>query len=140
MRINEIFGRGPKPNPFAGSMIKTPVYHGTSKKFNQFNRPPHGTFFALDRDWAERAYGDSVIVCYVNVPKLYKLKSSNEFDEQVMEAFYYKDYHLLPGYIQSLKSEGYSAMLAPPTKRSNPEILCVFDNATIVNALTGKAM
>ena len=123
-------------NPFKGSTFKTPVYHGTNEKFSKFHRPAHGVFFTPHREWAAGHYGTSVLTCYINAPNVYQLQYGKEFDEKVIDAFFDRNYAVLPEYIQLLKSKGYVAMQAP----GDSEMICVFDNAPIVNAATSKEM
>ena len=134
MRLTEI-ARTQK-NPFPQSKITVPVYHGTNEKFSKFRRPPHGVFFTPHKYWALEHYGNNVLTCFINVPKLYVLRYGKEFDEEVLGAFFDRDYNLLHKYIEKLKSKGYNAMQAP----GDSEMICVFENAQIINADTGKEM
>lgn len=123
-------------NPFPNSKVKVPVYHGSHEKFDKFNRAESGIFFTPHIEWAKGIYGPDVITCYINVPKLYKLTWDRPFDAKILDAFFDRDYEILPAYIQKLKSKGYSGMQSP----TDSEMICVFDNAQIVNANTGKEM
>lgn len=122
--------------PFPTSKVTVPVYHGTSESFDKFNRPAHGVFFTPYEEWAADHYGDSILTCYVNVKKLYTLRYGNAVDEKIMDALFDREYATLAKYIELLKSKGYDAMQAP----GDSEMICVFDNAQIVNAATGKEM
>ena len=134
MRLDEIT-KTPE-NPFPQSKITVPVYHGTDEKFSKFHRPLHGVFFTPYREWASDHYGNNVLTCFINVTKLYVLQYGKAVDEEIMDAFFDREYDLLPKYIEKLKSKGYSAMQAP----GDSEMICVFDNAQIINADTGKEM
>lgn len=118
------------------SMIKYPVYHGTTGSFAKFARPPHGVFFTPHKDWAEDHYGADIIACYLDVPKLYVLEWNNPADSEILDMLFDRDYVGLAAHIPALQQQGYAAMQTT----SDSEMICAFSNTKIYSASTGKLM
>jgi len=121
--------------PYTNSVIQVPLYHGTTGKFAKFNRVPHGVFFTPHRNHTKN-YGDDVIVCYVNIPKLHILNTRNKDDRIIFDALFDRDYEIVAQAIKKLEKQGYYAMQT----QSDSEMICVFDNAEICSANSGEEM
>jgi len=124
------------PCPYPNSIIKVPLYHGTTGKFTKFNRVPHGIFFSPHRSHAEGYYGSDVIICYANISKLYILDYDTEGDDVIIDALFDRDYEVVARVIIKLARLGYSAMQT----QTDSEMICVFENTEICSAKTGKKM
>lgn len=135
MRLYEINGKL-IPCPYKNSVIKAPLYHGTTGQFAKFNRVPHGIFFTPHREHAEGNYGKDIIICYANISKLYVIDFTSEQDDEIIDALFSREYDLIASIIQQLKAKGYSAMQSI----SDSEMVCIFDNTEICSAITGKKM
>lgn len=127
-------------NPFPGSKIQHPVYHGTGSKFTKFRRPPQGVWFAGTKGWVDDKYGikadgGEVIPCYVNVKNPYE-PTEDEFYE--LYDFYGNPEKLkkLQDFFAELKSKGFDAYV----QGGESESIAVFDTVDIVNAITGDSM
>lgn len=135
MRLDEI-KKKLIPCPYTNSIIQVPLYHGTTGKFAKFNRVPHGVFFTPHMSHAEGTYGKDVIVCYVNIPKLYTLDYDNDGDDEIIDALFDRDYEAVAQAIIKLEKQGYYAMQT----QTDSEMICVFENTEICSARTGKPM
>jgi hypothetical protein len=124
------------PCPYNNSVIKTPLYHGTTGKFAKFNRVPHGVFFTPHISHAEVTYGKDLVICYVNILKLYTLDYDTPGDDEIVDALFDRDYESVAKTIITLSNQGYSAMQT----QTDSEMICVFNGTDICSALTGKAM
>ena len=135
MRIDEVVKKF-VPCPYAGSIVKTPIYHGTVKKFARFNRPAHGIFFTPYESWARGHYGNNVIACYANIQQLYVLDWGKPQDEEIIDALFDRDYELVARACAQLAKQGYSAMQTT----TESAMICVFPSTQLCNAKTGKEM
>jgi len=130
------------PNPFPGSKIPYPVYHGSlGRGITKFRRPPQGVWFAGTEGWAEEHYigrdnQGEVTTCYVNVKNPYT-PTDDELDKYY-GATYGTPEELkgIQDFFDGLKSQGYDAYL----QDGESDSIAVLDTVEIVNAVTGEKM
>lgn len=130
MRLYEIF----QPNKIAGSQLQMILYHGSTSEISKFRKGPQGVFFSPHKEWALN-YGNVITSSYVWAPKVYIL-GRGDFDEQVLDALFDRDYNSLAGYIKELQSKGYYALQT----QTDSEMVCAFSNSKIYSAETGEEM
>jgi hypothetical protein len=124
------------PNPFPGSKVGYPVYHGSrSKSVKKFRRPDNGVWFAGRQGWVDDLYTadgkGEVLTCWINVQNPYT-PTEEEND------WYYGDMDRISeeGFFKKLEEEGYDAYL----QGGDSDSIAVFSKAEVVNALTGERM
>ncbi len=122
----------PIKNPFHSSQVPELLYHGTTAKFSKFLRPVHGIYVTPWRDWARSHYGDSIIVLYANVTKMYVIDPSS--DES--DPFYDMDYEAVAAMLEKLSQQGYDCCKFGGESDS----MVLFNGIEIVNAYTGESM
>jgi hypothetical protein len=132
MRLYEI-ERKLISNPFPGSKVSEPLYHGTREKFSKFLRPAHGVYVTPSETWATGHYGDgTVVILYANVTKLLEL----DWDTEESDAFYDMDYDAVARNIATWSKQGYDCCKFG----GESESMVLFNNINIVNAVTGESM
>jgi len=120
-------------NPFKGSKVQVPLYHGTKEKFSKFLRPAHGIYVTPYEDWATDHYGNgTAVVLYANVTKMLEL----DWNTEEADAFYDMDYDAVARNLEIWSKQGYNCCKFGGESDS----IVLFNNIEIVNALTGAAM
>lgn len=99
-----------------------PVYHGSSCKIQEFNRPKHGVFFTPHKDWAT-IYGEVVTTCYLTAAKVYVVE-----DERIIDILFDRNYTLLIPCILDLQKKNYNALQT----KTDSEMICAFDTTKII--------
>jgi hypothetical protein len=132
-------GKDLVPNPFSGSKIPYPVYHGTpTKGVTKFRRPASGVWFSGEEGWVDDLYTGKkqqgeVLTCWINVKNPYE-PTEDEFHEYYSYEGMRKAVN--DGFFERLQKEGYDAY----HQGGESDSIMVFDTVEIVNAKTGEKM
>ena|SRR6478735_6962622 len=119
--------------PFKMSLIKMPLYHGTSEEFSKFLRPAHGIYVTPFKYWASNNYGDGrTVILYANIRKIKKL----DLNSEERDPFYDRDYEQVAKMLSNWSAEGYDCCQFGGESDS----MVLFNNIDIVNAITGEPM
>jgi len=118
------------PCPFLNSLEKRVLFHGTSAKFEKFERKTHGIYVTPIRSWAKMHYGSIIIPLYANITKMYKPT------EEEIDLFYDVAYTEISVMLKHLSAQGYNGCMFG----GESESIVLFNNVDMMHAVTGQQL
>jgi hypothetical protein len=102
------------------------LYHGGGKRVAQFNIPSYGVFFSPHKSWAKN-YGQQITAVRVHADRVYIVDYSGEYDDDIVDALFDRDYSTLARFVSHLSTKGYQALQTV----TDSEMVCVFPGTRI---------